>query len=189
MPSNAPEIAFKPIAESDLAMLAVWLAEPHVRQWWGEPDEELALMRSILEEDDGTEGFVVSIDGQSLAYIQSWRPANFNTGRWLEDAPWIADVPAGSVGVDIFIGRPDMVGRGVGAAIVTAFCRRLFADGAPRLIIDPDAANVRAVRAYEKAGFRPYGRHADEDGATLLMELLPEWESEAHDKDRQTAHR
>ncbi len=147
MPSDERTIAFKPVDEDDLPLLAQWLAEPHVRQWWGDPDEELALMRSILEEDDGNEGFVVSVDGQPIGYIQSWKPTNFNTDKWLEEAPWIADVPAGSLGVDVFIGRPDLIESGIGSGIVAAFCRRLFATGARRLIIDPDAANTRVVHA------------------------------------------
>ena len=47
----------------------------------------------------------------------------------------------------------------------------LFEEGAPRVVIDPDPKNLRAIRAYEKAGFRafdtrlsPYGPAAD-DGA------------------------
>ena len=38
-----------------------------------------------------------------------------------------------------------------------------------RLVIDPDPANARAIRAYEKAGFRR-GRVVDTpDGPALLM--------------------
>ena len=43
-----------------------------------------------------------------------------------------------------------------------AFTERLLAIGAPRVVTDPDPANARAIRAYEKAGFvqRPHGRYA-----------------------------
>ena len=34
---------FRPMVSSDLAMVRTWLSEPHVRHWWGEPDEQFAL--------------------------------------------------------------------------------------------------------------------------------------------------
>jgi aminoglycoside 6'-N-acetyltransferase len=60
-------------------------------------------------------------------------------------------------------------------------CRHLFARGHHRIVIDPAAHNERAIRSYERVGFRPVGimrryeRSADggwHDG--LLMDLLRE---------------
>ena len=39
----------------------------------------------------------------------------------------------------------------------------------PRLVTDPDPANERAVRAYEKAGFRRHRMVDTPDGPALLM--------------------
>lgn len=173
MPPEARSIRFEPVAESHLPMLHGWLREPHVRHWWGDPDEELALIRQILEEDDGTEGFVVYVDNIPVGYIQSWRPANFDGTHWIEEAPWLRDVPCDTVGIDIFIGPANLIAQGVGPRIIRAFAERLFKGGVPRLIIDPDAANRRAVRAYEKAGFTIFGRHDGKSESTVLMELTP----------------
>ena len=172
MPPGPDTIVFEPVVASHHAMLGAWLDEPHVRQWWGDSEEELALIQSIAEGDDGTEGFVVRVDGEPVGYVQSWRPARFKGTRWADEAPWMGDEPADTVGVDIFIGPADRIERGIGTRIIRAFALTLFEKGTPRLIIDPDAANTRAVRAYEKAGFRPYSEWIDEDGTrTLLMEL------------------
>ena len=67
----------------------------------------------------------------------------------------------GTRGIDQFIGEADMLGRGHGSAFIRAFIDRLLANGAPRIVIDPDPANARAIRAYEKAGFDKdrYGRY------------------------------
>ena len=173
MPPEATSIRFQPVAEDHLPMLHEWLKQPHVRQWWGDPDEELELIRQILTEDDGTEGFVVFIDGAAVGYIQSWRPANFDSTPWVEEAPWLRHVPRDTVGIDIFIGPANLTAQGVGPRIIRAFAERLFNGGVPRLIIDPDAANRRALRAYEKAGFTVFGRHDGKGESTLLMELTP----------------
>lgn len=164
-------IDFRRVCPEDYPRLAVWLEQEHVRTWWGEPEEELALIRASAEGEDGTQGYIALVDGTPVGYIQSWRPADYVVPEWLNEAPWLADVPPDTLGVDIFIGETAKAGRGLGPLVLQAFARRLFAEGAPRLIIDPDLDNRRAVRAYEKAGFRAYGRHAGEDGTTLLMEM------------------
>jgi aminoglycoside 6'-N-acetyltransferase len=83
--------------------------------------------------------------------------------------------------IDIFVGARHQ-GRGVGTEAVALVARFLFERrGHHRLTIDPAVANQRAVRSYEKVGFRPVGvmrryeRGLDgtfHDG--LLMDLLRE---------------
>ena len=41
--------------------------------------------------------------------------------------------------------------------------------GFSQIIIDPDPNNIRAVRAYEKAGFRPIAELAGKTGDSLIM--------------------
>ena len=60
-------------------------------------------------------------------------------------------------GIDLFLGAP-YHGRGLGTDAVRTMARHLVRDlGHHRVVIDPAAANERAVRAYEKAGFRRVG--------------------------------
>ena len=72
-----------------------------------------------------------------------------------------------------------MIGHGHGSAFIRAFIERLLATGTPRVVIDPDPANARAIRAYEKAGFRqrPAGRHAGRhrpsDGTQRMTDFSP----------------
>jgi RimJ/RimL family protein N-acetyltransferase len=54
--------------------------------------------------------------------------------------------------------RPDLTGRGLGLAFVTAgleFARELF--GPSRFVLDVAEFNERAIRVYERAGFRRTG--------------------------------
>ena len=44
-----------------------------------------------------------------------------------------------------------------------------LAAGTPRVLTDPDPANIRAIRAYEKAGFRKDRMVDTPDGLALLM--------------------
>jgi aminoglycoside 6'-N-acetyltransferase len=77
--------------------------------------------------------------------------------------------PEGTRGLDQFIGEADMLGCGHGSAFIRAFADNLLRSGTPRVVIDPDPANERAIRAYEKAGFCRDRVVDTPDGLALLM--------------------
>jgi len=64
-----------------------------------------------------------------------------------------------------------MIGLGHGPAFIRTFCRKLFEEGAVRVVVDPDTANRNAVRAYEKAGFKRGEIRNTEYGTVVLMHL------------------
>lgn len=164
---------FSPVTLDDKAMLLEWLSLPDSQKWWGKPEREIALIYQG-EQTGESSGFIVHDDDQGpFAYIQSW-PCDAQPADAIIEEPWVAKQAPGTLGIDITIGKPNMVGNGYGSRAVTAFCEKLFVEGAPRLIIDPDAANLRAVRAYQKAGFARFDQFTNPDGSiTLLMEMFP----------------
>lgn len=163
---------FVSVTPDDRPMLLEWLSMPDAQTWWGEPEEEIRLIYEG-EETGESRGFLVHHQQHgAFAYIQSW-PCDAQPAAAITDEPWVGEQPPGTLGIDITIGKPNMLGKGLGSQAVRAFCEKLFAEGAPRLIIDPDAANLRAVRAYEKAGFVRFDKHVRDDGTTLLMEMFP----------------
>lgn len=126
-------------------MLRRWLATPEAVRWWGDPVREAAL----LEEDLHTPAMVmriVSFDGRCFAYAQ-----DYDVSLWPQTH--LSHLPPGARAIDTFIGKPDMIGCGHGAAFVRLLARRLIEDGAPQVVIDPTADNIRARRAYARAGF------------------------------------
>ena len=158
--ASAPSrYGFRTLARTDLPLVAEWLAEPHVREWWGDPAEELALIEGDLDEP-GMGLSLVTFDGRPFAYVQNWDVLRY--GDPFGQGP-------GTIGVDPFIGVPEMVGRGHGSRFLRAFVDGLIAAGARRVIIDPDPANLRAIRCYGKAGFDPIGEVQLPDGPVLLM--------------------
>jgi aminoglycoside 6'-N-acetyltransferase len=66
-----------------------------------------------------------------------------------------------------------MIGRGHGSGFIRQFTDRLLASGIPRVVTDPDPLNVRAIRAYEKAGFVRDRMVETPDGPALLMVREP----------------
>ena len=152
--------AFRPMSAEDLPTIKRWLGTPHVSQWWHDPSQQLELVRGDLDHPD-MEQFIVAADNREFAYLQCYNLSAWNTG--------FGPQPEGTRGLDQFIGEADMLDRGHGSAFIRNFTDRLFAAGAPRVVIDPDPANFRAIRAYEKAGFCRDRLVDTPDGAALLM--------------------
>ncbi|GIK82774.1 MAG: N-acetyltransferase [Alphaproteobacteria bacterium] len=170
MADGSPRIGFRPLTGADLTMLGQWMERPHWRQWWGEPQAELALVRDMVEGRDATRPFVILLDGEPAGYIQVWFIGRHQDPQWTEDHPWLADLPPETVGVDLSLADETMLSRGIGSAALRAFVGELLAEGHGRIIIDPDPSNGRAVRAYEKAGFRPIPQLLGRTGDALIMQ-------------------
>lgn len=166
-------IAFRRILAADLPLLRAWMARPHVSAWWGDPDDEIAGMRAMIEGRDGTEPYLLIIDGREAGYIEAWFIADQRTPEVLAEAPWVALLPDEAVGVDLFIGEEDLAGRGNGAAALRAFVAMLRARGMTTIVIDPDPDNIRALRCYKRAGFRTMPELLGKTGDSLLMRHHP----------------
>jgi aminoglycoside 6'-N-acetyltransferase len=157
----APQYQFRPMFAADLPMVRRWLETPHVAQWWHDPDEQFALVSEDLDHP-AMDQFVVAADHRPFAYLQCYDPT-----AWSDNG--LGTHPLGTRGIDQFIGEPDMVDRGHGSALIRSFVDGLLKTGTPRVVTDPDPENVRAVRAYEKAGFQKARLVNTPDGRALLM--------------------
>ena len=151
---------FRPMTTADLPLIRHWLALPHVREWWGDPAEQYALVSGDLDEP-AMDQFIVSIGGNDFGYLQCYDLTAWNSG--------FGEQPKGTRGIDLFIGEPGMIERGHGAGLIRAFVDGRLAQGAPRMVTDPDPENPRAIRAYEKAGFEKVRLVDTPDGIALLM--------------------
>jgi len=163
LPEVTPIYDFRAVTEDDLPMIAGWLAKPHLAEWWGDPATEIASIREHID-SDAVEPLIVELNGRAIAYLQSYDPH-------MEDDHPYADQPFGTLGIDISIGVPEFLGLGHGPAIVRQFTDMLFEEGALRIIIDPHPDNGRAIRAYERAGFRRLSERTSEYGRVLLMAI------------------
>ncbi len=155
----ATDYAFRPMTSNDLPRVRRWLAEPHVMQWWGDPANQYDLVSGDLN-DPAMDQFIVSTGNSDFAYLQCYD---------LTANSCFGEHPLGTRGIDQFIGEPAMIERGHGSAFIRAFVDEQLRNGAPRIVTDPDPANSRAVRAYEKAGFEKAVMVDTPDGPALLM--------------------
>ncbi|MGN9909627.1 GNAT family N-acetyltransferase [Phytohabitans sp. LJ34] len=158
---HGERVTLRPAAEGDVDALVAIRATPEVRRWWDMAAEE-DYAAAVVEELDHT--YAILAEGEIVGAIQ-----------WYEEE----DPQYRHAGLDIYL-DPGRSGRGLGTDAVRTLARHLVDDlGHHRLVIDPAADNVAAIRAYEKAGFKPVGvmrrYEQGQDGTFhdgLLMDLL-----------------
>ncbi len=101
----------------------------------------------------------------------------FQHYRIADDAEYAVALALGedAIGVDLFIGEAELVGRGYGPAMLRQFLRDVAFPfhGIDVCVIGPSVKNVSAIRAYEKVGFRPLREvHVpDEPDPEFLMRI------------------
>jgi aminoglycoside 6'-N-acetyltransferase len=160
----APDYVFRPMTGSDLPLIQRWLETPEVVRWWGQPDEQYALVSGDLDHPD-MDQFIVAIGEHPFGYIQCYALSAWNQGFGAH--------PRKTRGIDQLIGEPGMIGCGHGSSFIRQFADTLLASGTPRVVTDPDPDNGRAVRACAKAGFRSDRLVDTPDGTALLMVRNP----------------
>jgi aminoglycoside 6'-N-acetyltransferase len=144
---------FAPLTRADFPLLARWLARPHVRAWWLDPDPTVESVEEhygarVDGADPTCKVFVIRCDGEPIGLIQTYLHA--------DEPVWDRTVGIpGAAGIDYFIGPPERRGQGLGSAAIHAFAPLVF-DLYPRctgIVAVPLAANRASCRALEKAGF------------------------------------
>jgi aminoglycoside 6'-N-acetyltransferase len=152
--------AFRPMSAIDLPMIRRWLETSEVVRWWGDPAEQYELVSGDLAHPD-MDQFIVALDGRAFAYIQCYALSTWNQG--------FGEQPPATRGIDQFIGEDDMIGRGHGSTFIRQFVDDRLRAGIPRIVTDPDPVNLRAIRAYQRAGFARQRMVDTPDGPALLM--------------------
>jgi aminoglycoside 6'-N-acetyltransferase len=140
---------------ADYALLTRWRSAPHVAEWWDTAQTELGLdgvaakYRPRTRADDPTTACIIETAELPIGYIQHY-PWAANQDEMREIG---FDLPVGYWGVDIFIGEPEYLDRGFGTRAVALTLRYLVEERhAAGVALVVARNNLRAQRAYEKAG-------------------------------------
>jgi aminoglycoside 6'-N-acetyltransferase len=161
----------------DLALLVRWRAQPHVHEWWDPDfpaptfDEVAAEYGSETDPERPTTPCLIELDGRPIGYVQFYRWADEDADDATEMGIEIDD---GTWGLDVLIGEPELIGRGLGSRAVDLLCRYLEGErGATSVALATEVGNDRARRAYEKSGFHAVKQVLDLD--TRGGERLSSW--------------
>lgn len=156
-------VTLVPISALDAPEVArLVAADPEASAWWG---TDVHKITGWLAEQD-THPYRVVVDSHTAGMVE-FGEQNDPDYRYAS--------------IDIALLSP-YVGHGIGPDVLRTLLRHLFETrGHHRVTIDPMVHNARAIRAYEKVGFKPVGvmRRAERDPQgvwrdNLLMEILAE---------------
>lgn len=146
---------FRHLSPDDFPLMLEWLSRKHVAEWWNDGDDTLEKVAAHYGAADETRRFILLDDEKPIGYFQYYLAGD------------------DSIGIDQFIGDETYLNRGVGEKTIGMFVRLIAEKHNPaRIILDPSPENARAVRCYEKVGFRHYETVKTENGQAAYMMRL-----------------
>ena len=172
------EISLRLLKEQDKNLLLKWLTEERVLNFWEGKSAVFDLDR-ITEDFYGEENVevirtIIEYQGQAIGYLQMYKLDN----EALEEYSY-QSINKVIYGVDQFIGEPEYWNKGIGTKFMRLVLQYLTnSKGAEIVILDPHADNPRAIRCYEKVGFKKIKflpKHELHDGEMVdcyLMEYI-----------------
>jgi aminoglycoside 6'-N-acetyltransferase len=161
-PLDGRRVHLRPAEPRDEAAFLAILTDPTVDHWWQSTDPAADAREKATQDEIAV--WAIEADGEVVGLIQ----ADEETDPMYRHA---------SIDIVLASGAQD---RGLGSDAVRTVCRWLLETrGHHRITIDPAASNERAIRAYERVGFKPVGILRQYEGGRdgmwhdgLLMDLL-----------------
>jgi RimJ/RimL family protein N-acetyltransferase len=171
---SSTEISFRKVKTEDLPLMHKWLNEPHVHEWY-DKDKDNTFEEVTKRYDpkivgkEPTDCYIVLYEKTPVGYIQTYK-----VNDWPEFGEYVRyDDHTSSI--DLFIGEISFIGRGLGSLMLRKFLIEIIfsKQGISTCIIGPEPKNIRAIKAYEKAGFKYVKtvQVGDEPDPTYIMEI------------------
>lgn len=148
------DIAIRPMldVDSDYHLMAKWLSDPRVYKFIHGKPKDLVWVKnkygSRIRKEEKINACIIEFKNQPIGYIQYFNIKPYEKDYEMENTQ---DIWA----VDMWIGEPDFWEKGIGSKSLKLLVDYIFKNlNAQKIIIDPHIDNPRAIRAYEKTGFK-----------------------------------
>ncbi len=165
-------IRFEPFTEKFLSDYYRWAEKDHVKNtWFIDGYQPIDAILKTIEGNGYDFPFVILLDEVPIGYIIYCDLYAYKTIHPSPKGVFIGE-PEGTCGVDFFIGEAELLNQGLGTQIMQSFCKMLFKNPqVKRIVIDPASNNTRAIRCYEKVGFKTLTKTHDGICEVTIMEL------------------
>jgi aminoglycoside 6'-N-acetyltransferase len=139
------------LEEKDRYSLAKWLSNPLVLAFYEGRDNafDLDKVKKVFYSSKDDEGkSMVEFGGNEIGYIQFYP---LDDARKRKYGYFNENI----YGIDQFIGEVEYWNKGIGTLLVTSMVKYLMDHKkAVRVVMDPQTRNTRAIKCYEKCGFK-----------------------------------
>ena len=148
------KIGLRLLEDNDKTLLLKWLTDERILNFWEGKSSVFDLDR-ITEEYYSEEEVeiiraIIEYDGKSIGYVHMYK---LNDDLLNEYEYPLTDKVV--YGIDQFIGEPEYWDKGIGTKFMKLVLQYLTKEkNADIIILDPHADNPRAIRCYEKVGFK-----------------------------------
>lgn len=140
------------LQEKDDILLAKWLSDPFVLEFYEGRDSPFDVQKvhqKFYNHKKDLVGCIVTYKGLDIGYIQYYH-VNTKTSKIDSD-----DGTENVYGIDQFIGETAYWNKGIGTLLIKSMVAFLFEQKhADKVIMDPQVQNERAIKCYEKCGFK-----------------------------------
>ena len=143
--------------------MLIWLSNEHVKHWWNDADDTLEKVSLHYgnASDDVVRFFLIEVNEEA---DQEETPIGYFQYYFTDDK---------AIGIDQFIGEASYIGRGIGEKAIKQFVELIDRRHNPtQIILDTSPPNRRAIRCYEKLGFKYWKSMKTENGKLAYMMKL-----------------
>ncbi|MFG2281172.1 GNAT family N-acetyltransferase [Streptomyces asoensis] len=147
-------VALRPLdAERDADVVHGWVSEERAAFWGmnGLTRDQVAEVYAHMSGLDTHHAFLAELDGVPVALLQTYEPTEDRVGECYPVEP-------GDIGVHLLIGPAGERGTrpGWSAALMGVFAAYVLVGlDRPRVVVDPDVRNEKAIARFFRQGFEP----------------------------------
>jgi len=167
------KIIFKPFTKKDIPVFLSWSKKAHVKNiWFADSYESIEYYQKKAANNNGYDyPFIIYLGNEPIGYIQGSDLYAYRIKCPAPKGVFINEEP-GTFCLDLFIGEENFLNQGYGTLIVKAFINKIFDEfHAKKILIDPASSNKRAIRCYEKAGFKFLREEFDGANECYIMQI------------------
>lgn len=127
-------------------MLTHWDDQPHVIQ--SDPNDDWNWEEELQRRPPWRKQLIAEVAGRAIGFVQIIDP-------YMEESHYWGNVEQHLRAIDIWIGEEGDLGKGYGTQMIIEALRLCFENAdVQAVIIDPLKSNVKAIRFYQRLGFK-----------------------------------
>jgi aminoglycoside 6'-N-acetyltransferase len=147
------KLTVRDLEQKDKLLLVKWLSDSEVLKYYegrNNPHDEKMVEESFYTEDIEKTRCIIEYLKSPIGYIQF-----YPLGKEQRVEYGYANFKGNIFGTDQFIGETKYWGQGIGKELMKLIIEFLeTVRGAQMIVLDPQAWNERAIKCYEKSGFK-----------------------------------